>query len=336
MSIVFDIGHEIRDLVNEPRRKGLLMRDDARWSQVCVCMDVISDTEQAIRGYLAQTTTDHDILYLTTYGVLQAFVVQQDAVFHVASALGHPVDGWGAKQQARMDWTRHPELLGIRNARIRAAGHPSKTNGGKAGPEGYHVIVQHSLQVGYFEMMSWNGADDARVQVDVTKLAADQRDRVGGLLARLRDGLVEDDREHKAMFQGERLTALFKGTGYAFEKIIGALRVKGTDPMAEGGLAVLEQSLEKFRRALDARERPSDSVDWIYSELAFPLAKVRQALDERSSSNEDEKRNAYCLAHFVRLRFDELKGIAAELDADYQLVTSAPLPAPTSDSAPPT
>jgi hypothetical protein len=77
-------------------------------------------------------------------------------------------------------------------------------------------------------------------------------------------------------------------------------------------------------------------VDWIYSELAFPLAKVRQALDERSSSNEDEKRNAYCLAHFVRLRFDELKGIAAELDADYQLVTSAPLPAPTSDSAPPT
>ena len=56
MSMVFDVGHEIRNLVNEPRRRQRLIHDDARRSQVCVCMDVISDTEQAIRGYLAQTT----------------------------------------------------------------------------------------------------------------------------------------------------------------------------------------------------------------------------------------------------------------------------------------
>src|SRR5450432_2485215 len=95
---VFDVGRDIRDLVNEPRRRQSIMQGQALWSHVCVCMDVISDTEQAIRGYLAQTTTDHDILYLTTYGVLQAFVVQQDAVAHLAAALGHPIDGWSTKK----------------------------------------------------------------------------------------------------------------------------------------------------------------------------------------------------------------------------------------------
>ena len=91
---VFDVGDEICDLVNDPRRRQRLMQNNALWSHLCVCVDVISDTEQAIRGYLAQTTTDHDILYLNTYGVLQAFVTQQDAVAHLAVALGHPIDGW--------------------------------------------------------------------------------------------------------------------------------------------------------------------------------------------------------------------------------------------------
>jgi len=42
---VFDVGHEIRDLVNDPRRRQRLMQNNALWSHLCVCMDVISDTE---------------------------------------------------------------------------------------------------------------------------------------------------------------------------------------------------------------------------------------------------------------------------------------------------
>jgi hypothetical protein len=332
MSAVFDLEHEIRDLVNHARRRQRLMQDPARWSQVCVCMDVISDAEQAIRGYLAQTTNDHDILYLTTYGVLQAFVTQQDAVAHLAAALGHPVDGWiFKKKRAEMDWTQHPELLGIRDARIRAAGHPSKTRPVGPEPEGYHVIVQHTLHVGYFEMISWNGVSDRRIQVDVTKLAEDQRDHVVRLLGLLRDALVEDDRQHKAIFSSERLSDSFSGTDYALEKIISALGASGIDAMAEGGLAVLEGALEKFRTALALRERPVDSVDWIYSELPFPLEKIRTSL--RNGSME-EKRNAYYLAHFVRTQLDELKTIAAEIDAEYRVAESAPAAEPASDSRP--
>lgn len=177
--------------MNAPRRQQHLMMDLKRWSQICVCMDVISDSEQAIRGYLGQTTNDKDILYLTTYGVLQAFVVQQDAILHLAAAIEHPVDGWARKKE-KMDWSRRPELLRIRTVRIRAVGHPSKTDPIKAGPEGYHVIVQHSCHVGYFEIMSWNGVDDVRLPVDVTELAAVQQDCVGALLGQLRNAIAKD------------------------------------------------------------------------------------------------------------------------------------------------
>src|SRR5450432_1657690 len=135
MSKVFDAGDEVRDLVNDPRRKRRLMSDQGLWAQVCVCMDVISDTEQAIRGYLAQTTNDHDILYLTTYGVLQAFVIQQDAVAHLSLALGHPIDGWCVKKgEHKMDWKKQPVLKEIRLARVRAAGHPTKTHSSSGTP----------------------------------------------------------------------------------------------------------------------------------------------------------------------------------------------------------
>lgn len=305
------------------------MQDEARWSQVCVCMDVISDTEQAIRGYLAQTTADHDILYLTTYGVLQAFVTQQDAVAHLAAALGHPVDGWSSREKKE---GMHPELVGIRDVRVRAAGHPSKTRAVGTEPEGYHVIVQHSLHVGYFEMISWNGASDRRTPIDVTKLAEDQRDRVGRLLGQLRDGLIEDDRQHKAMFRDEQLSELFSGTGYALEKIVSALSGRGIDAMAEGGLAVLDRVLERFRSALAIRERPVDSVESIYSELAFPLERIRQALC--ASGSDEEKKNAYYLAHYVRTQLDELKTIAAEIDREYRVADSAAAPKPAPDSRP--
>jgi len=182
-------------------------------------------------------------------------------------------------------------------------------------------------------MISWNGASDRRIPVDVTKLAEDQRDHVGRLLGVLRDALVEDDRQHKVTFSGERLSDLFSGTNYALEKIISALGGQGIEAMAKGGLAVLDGALEKFRTALALRERPVDSVDWIYSELAFPLERIRQSL--LGGGSEEEKKNAYYLAQFVRTQFDELKTIAAEIDAEYRVVESAPAAEPASDSRPP-
>jgi hypothetical protein len=315
---VFDVVRAVRELVCDPRRQQRLMQDKAGWLHVCVCMDVISDAEQAIRGYLAQTTTDHDILYLTTYGVLQAFVTQQDAVAHLAAALGHPIGGWGTR---KMDWTKHPDLLGARDVRNRAAGHPSKTWPIGSAPEEYHAVIQGTLQAGHFEMHSFSATSDRRTQVDVTGLAADQQARVGDLLERLRDALVEEDRQHKVAFQDERLSDLFAGIDYALEKITGALGGWEVDAMAQGGLDVLTGTLDTFRDALAARGLSVDSVNFIYSELDFPLERIRQVLD--AGGSDDERKNAYYLAKYVRAQLDELGTIAVEIDDKYRPTVEA-------------
>jgi len=189
------ILRRIRELMgDESRRKGLQRK--ARWLHVCACLDVISDTEQAILAYRNQREEEHGVLYLTTYGVLQAFVTQQDAVGHLAAALDHPIDGWPTKKGDRMNWGKHPLLREIRTIRVRAAGHPSLTRGINGQPAEYHFVVQQTLHAGYFEMQSWSAAKaksyDERRRVDVIKLAADQQQCIGNLLQCLRDALVGD------------------------------------------------------------------------------------------------------------------------------------------------
>jgi hypothetical protein len=89
MSGVLAAISEFRDLVNQPRLQQVLMKDLPRWGKLCSAMDVIEDTGMAIRSYSSgEDIRDKGKLYLETYGVLQALVVQQDAVLDLCGALG--------------------------------------------------------------------------------------------------------------------------------------------------------------------------------------------------------------------------------------------------------
>jgi len=52
MENIANLESEIRDLINQPRKKHFLLMDSAQWYQLCSSMDVIGDTELAIDAYL--------------------------------------------------------------------------------------------------------------------------------------------------------------------------------------------------------------------------------------------------------------------------------------------
>ncbi len=107
---------EIRKIVNKSHLQDSLIRKDRKkWRQMCACMDVIRDSQEAIDAYVALPDFDaYSGGYLYIYGLLQALYVQQDSIGHLYSALLDKTDlGTG-----------YADLRKIRDIRNDAVGHP--------------------------------------------------------------------------------------------------------------------------------------------------------------------------------------------------------------------
>ena len=92
MQNISQLTSDIRDLIDDPRKKHLLLKDSIAWNMLCSSLDVIEDTDYCLEAFL---TTDIDSLddgnkYMYVYGTLQALFVQQDAVEHLTESLKIP------------------------------------------------------------------------------------------------------------------------------------------------------------------------------------------------------------------------------------------------------
>jgi hypothetical protein len=119
-------------------------------------MDVIGDTDMAVAAYQClEPVPGTGGLYLIAYGLLQALFVQQDAVRHVAEAVG-------------FDYTLPSPLRLIREIRNCAIGHPTKRYGADAKSFG---IIRISLDQKRFTLYSFESDGTLpRQEVDLTKL----------------------------------------------------------------------------------------------------------------------------------------------------------------------
>jgi len=172
MSDILTAMQELRGAVNEPRLQQVLMENPSQWSQLCSAMDIVEDTSMAVRSYSSQQDTrDKGTLYLQTYGLLQALVMQQDAVFDLCKVLGSP--------RAKAEF---PGLATVRTARVSVAGHPTKRQRDGAGP---HGLVQMSLHREGFEVMSFSPASPRFKHISTLGLIRGQEAEIGEILKRL-------------------------------------------------------------------------------------------------------------------------------------------------------
>ena len=125
MQNISQLTSDIRDLIDDPRKKHLLLKDSIAWNMLCSSLDVIEDTDCCLETFL---TTDIDHLddgkkYMYVYGTLQALFVQQDAAKHLAESLeiAYPINKQSNEDQ---------QLNEIRDIRNNSVGHPTKRGGG--------------------------------------------------------------------------------------------------------------------------------------------------------------------------------------------------------------
>jgi len=172
----FDEMQRLRDSVENKRIHDTACTDD--WNTLCASMDALEDTHHAILAFIAAASKLEPKLqerelgerYLRTYGVMQAFVIQQDALINLHVSLGMP----------------EPDLEPldrVRDFRVAAAGHPTRQDRPRTLPRRAHFISQMTLGDSGMELLTVDGSDRPVFRhVPIPSLAVEQERHILGLI----------------------------------------------------------------------------------------------------------------------------------------------------------
>jgi hypothetical protein len=305
----------IRDFINNPRRQYGLLKNKPLWFQLCSSLDVIGDTQLAIDSYEAgEFGTSDGARYLAVYGLLQALVVQQDALDSLCGSL--------RISQATRDY---PKLKMIRDIRIESIGHPTKrTRTGKGQPPSYHFIVRMTLRPTGFQLHSQY--DDGRFEskdILIPELVADQTSCVSGILSSVINRLKHEDAIHKEKFRMEKLASCFAASlDYDCRKVLEATTVREDAVHAAVSLLMIKDALQAFREALAKRGLGLDTYDCIkhvYGRVEYAVGELEEFFGAVKSGQETKihENAAYMFAFFVQQKIEDLRDMAREIDSDY-------------------
>jgi hypothetical protein len=174
MDPFFEEMQRLRNAVEVNKVYDTLCPDD--WNTLCSSMDALEDTHHAISAFVVTATRLRPDLqerelgerYLRAYGVMQAFIIQQDAIRHVYISLG-------------LNKPDLSTLSGIRDLRHAAAGHPTLQDRPK--PQRSHFISQITLGDNGMELLTVDGSGQPAFRnIEVPKLADQQQKLILGLI----------------------------------------------------------------------------------------------------------------------------------------------------------
>lgn len=316
---LIDLVRKVRDYVNDPRIHSLLFADQPRFSRSCSAMDMIGDTAQALRAYLAVPVSgaDHGMSYLLVFGVLQVLYVQQDAVFWLCESLGFPRSV--ARLAGPEKWIHGPQnghLSEVRSLRNSSIGHPVWRNRGPLSERGSYFINQMSLSTSGFQLAASTAAGErSTTNVDIRNLVHVQIQELEAVVKRALDEISEAERAHRDQFKGQRLELTFGGLSHPMEKMHQAVRDESFRTVGMYGVEAVQRSMILFKERLAERGEPfREDLNLIYGQLTFALARLTGFYN----GHEDDREMAAILATFVGDRISELREWARSLDEDYE------------------
>jgi len=307
MQSVDELEQQIRDFINNPRKRHALLQDTAAWNMLCSCLDTIGDSELAIGAYeKAGNPPTVAATYLLVYGLLQALFIQQDAVENMCQALV-------------IDYPPDKLLAEIRDIRNDSAGHPTKRGGGKG--RAYNFIGRSSLKKDGFDLMT-TYPDNRKAlfrHVSIEPLIKDQREAMQKTLTEVLRKLKEEEANHRAKYRDQKLEDVFPATlGYYFQKIGSA--IDGSEPADFGTMHVglVAGVIKAFKDRMEERgilQAYAPVVDLIEL-IEYPVQELTTYFADASRSTLNAK-GAHIFAFFTYKHIEELKRMAKEIDEDY-------------------
>lgn len=245
----------IRKHINAPMKRRQLVNTGLAWLQICSSLDVVEDSELAITAYseIDLSISDYGSQYLSTYGLLQALVIQQDAVRHLTEYLGAPFNP-----------TKNPTLKRVRDVRNSVAGHPSKED--RSGSRSHNFLTRMTLSAGELTYVRarWDG-DSEWATIKPLELIASQETELSQRLLDLVSNLDMERQQHIERHRGTRVTTHLGNLGYYFEKMSEhALGIRDTGAL---GLAAVADAINAFKESVTNRDGDLEAFAYLVSEL---------------------------------------------------------------------
>jgi hypothetical protein len=303
----------IREFINNPRKHYELRQNQALFSQLVSSLDVIEDAEEAITAFITREFGEgKGELYLTVYGLLQAFYIQQDAAIHLCESLGI---------KERID--NYPKLKEVREVRNDSTGHPTKRDKKKGEPVSYHHISRITMTHEGFEILSFfsDGGHQQRY-IQIPELIDDQREYIAEILDTLIEKLDREEKEYKEKFQMEKLVAIFPPSiEYHCNNIIESVAKEDTTPsFGVANLEVVKNAIENFRESVGRRDRELyESLEDDYTLIGHAVLYLEKFFQTRDRSEDPllEPATARIFAFFLRSKVQTLEIYAQEIDNEY-------------------
>jgi hypothetical protein len=269
-------------------------------------MDTIRDTESAIYFYeTSKYPEDHGGKYLFTCGLLQALIVQQDAVKNIFEAL----------EFNEILWTKTP-LKEIRELRNRSTGHPTKTI--SVFPNASHFISYPTLEKYSFQLMVCEKDKNRFPVVDIRHLINIQRVELAKKLNEIIKKYEKDDKMHKKRYVSDKLEQIFHGINYDTSKLYEGIEHGEIFKTIHAGILLKEigRILDKFENKLKEREE-EHCVTEIYREIAYPMRELVKYFKNSNTERIINHQTAYIFVFYIDKKIEELKNIAIEIDNEY-------------------
>lgn len=304
---ITELEQRIRNFINNGRKQYALLRNAGDWNKLCSSLDLIGDTEFAIKAYPSLCkNADVGSSYLIVYGILQTLLLQQDAAKHIAAVLNVNVK-------------LPKELNNIRILRNGAAGHPGFQN--ESGQSKSCFISRMSLSSAGFDLMTTYSMDDDYqiTHVSIPNLLVTQTTYLGEVLTKVVSELERQEVEHRKMHQETKLVECFPHTlGYVFSKIFES--TSGQDKYCLGSthLGFIKDCLDNFKNKLEDRGEwgVSDVINHHYDQLSYPISELQHYFENKETSKLNGK-DAYIFTAFLVEQLKVLKQIAKEIDEEY-------------------
>jgi hypothetical protein len=307
MTNVLEKIDEFRDLINDLHRLVDTLIDRGKdWYILCSAMDVISHSENAIIHYENNLETD-DLgnIYLSIYGLFQAFVVQQDAVDEIFKIL-------------ELKKEICPDLDFIRDIRNDSSGHPVNRNKVASPRSNFFYSLEWTKEKFTLNRAYHNDQKDDFIDIYPLDLIQKQRTTINKYLIRLISVLKERENEHRKNFMSTSIKEIFNGSRYCFEKINTYLLDASTPfPLVKAHFVELYGYLEKFKNELNRRGISIDSLPGLkisIEELEHPIKRLHQYFIE---NDEIDIKDLFSFARHSQILLEEIIEMAEELDMEY-------------------
>ena len=296
----------IRDLINIPRRQHLLVQDSSNWNSLCSALDIVDDSECAIDAYLGGRNNDNvSERYLLIFGVMQALVVQQQAVTQLRTAF-------------HVTRSSQKELDKIRTIRTQSTGHPVRQK--NHGAISANFIARATLRKETFNLMTVYGDDREPTfeKINVINLIKKQQTIHGTILSNILGKLRKEEMDHRRKFRRVKLAEIFNKMDYVINKMIEASIGDVPNTIGLAHLEMVTDKIGNFKDGLLTRGiyQVNSAYEYEFGLIEEPLGELHKYF----SGSEDSylnSRTAYIFAFFIEHQFSVLQNIAQNIDESY-------------------